>query len=436
MAYVFGLGFSRHIVKHVLTEDAVAHVGIDGEVTDTEAGEVLEEVGALGGVNMEVGKAGFDDDFGGGDIGPFHRDSEPRVTTAPTTGTNEEVVTVVAQELTVETLDFIGYLLGIGGVEVLGLDVDDIGDVGEDAMTDGVVTAHEAGVVGNEGEVFVELHGVIDHGAYLKEVEFASLIGTEVDGKLDFNGTCHLLLSVEEYLAEGVGEGDDVVLEDAGKADYLTVLAFVEAVVDALVVGVEGGAYPTEGAVALGIAHGDGLEVEGVVDLEGQGGGLCGLKGVEAGLGLAQGYVGLAHLEYLVGMGWADAQGESAIDDVFAKAEGEVDDAFGGLFVAYGVVVDAAGYAGDGGVVAGVVLLSDDFLKDDCHLLLIDDVGGGCHVVFGGAIEDGGIDALDGVGKEFEALVFVVGEGYHVGGVDACEGLVVAVLEERGGAYG
>ena len=338
---------------------------------------------------------------------------------------------VVSQELTVETFYLVGYLLGVGGVEVLGLDVYDVGDVGEDAMSDGVVTADETVGVGYEGEVFVKLHGVIDHRTYLKEVEFSAFTGGEVDGKFDFDGACHFLLSVEEYLAEGLGKRDDVVLEHSGKADDLAVLTFVVAVVDALVVGVEGGTDPTEGTVVFGIAHGDGLEVEGVVDLEGQGGVLCWLKGIEAGLGFAQGDVGLAHLEYLVGMGWTDAQGESAIDDVFTESEGEVDYAFGGLFVAYGVVVDAAGDAGDGGVVAGGVLLSDDFLKDDCHFLLVDDVGGSCHVVLGCPIEDGGIDALDGGREEFETLVFVVGEGYHVGGVDACKGLVVAVFKER-----
>ena len=75
MAYVFGLCFGRKGVEHVLTEDAVAEVGVDCQVADTEAGEVLEEVGTLGGVDMEVGESDFDDDFGGGDIWPFDWDA-------------------------------------------------------------------------------------------------------------------------------------------------------------------------------------------------------------------------------------------------------------------------------------------------------------------------------------------------------------------------
>ena len=75
MAYVFGFCFGRHGVEHVLTEDAVAEVGVDCEVADAEAGEVLEEVGTLGGVDMEVGESDFDDDFGGGDIWPFDWDA-------------------------------------------------------------------------------------------------------------------------------------------------------------------------------------------------------------------------------------------------------------------------------------------------------------------------------------------------------------------------
>ena len=47
MAYVFCFLDSRHLVKDILLEDTVTRVGINRKVTDTEAGEVLEEMRAL-----------------------------------------------------------------------------------------------------------------------------------------------------------------------------------------------------------------------------------------------------------------------------------------------------------------------------------------------------------------------------------------------------
>jgi len=82
------------------------------------------------------------------------------------------------------------------------------------------------------------------------------------------------------------------------------------------------------------------------------------------------------------------------------------------------------------------VLLSDDFLEDDGHFLLVDDVGGGGHVVLAGAVEYACVYALDGVAEHLQAAVLVVCEGNHVGAVDACEWLVMAVFEQRRGADG
>ena len=47
MAYILRFLNGWHSVKDVCLHDAVAGIGIDGEVAHTEGGEVLEEVGAL-----------------------------------------------------------------------------------------------------------------------------------------------------------------------------------------------------------------------------------------------------------------------------------------------------------------------------------------------------------------------------------------------------
>ena len=61
---VLGLVDGWHFVEDFLTVDAVATEGVDGEVGHAERGEVLEEVGALGGINLEALQAGLYDDAG------------------------------------------------------------------------------------------------------------------------------------------------------------------------------------------------------------------------------------------------------------------------------------------------------------------------------------------------------------------------------------
>ena len=155
------------------------------------------------------------------------------------------------------------------------------------------------------------------------------------------------------------------------------------------------------------------------------------VEGVEARLRLAQRHVEFRSLQHLMGMGRADAQRESAIDDVFAQSQCQVDDAFVGTFVADGVVVDRTGHTRNLRIEAVAVLCADHLLQNDGHLLLVDDVRRGGHVVLRRTVEDAGIHRLDRIAEHVQPQVFVVGVGHHVRRVDAGEGLVVAVLQER-----
>ena len=110
-----------------------------------------------------------------------------------------------------------------------------------------------------------------------------------------------------------------------------------------------------------------------------------------------------------MGMCGADAQAGAAIDDVLAETHCQRDGSFLGLLVADGVIVDAACYAADDGIEPAVVLFAHHFLQDDGHLLLVDDVARGRHVVLAAAVEDAGIDGFDGFGKHGETLIAVVG---------------------------
>ena len=83
MAHMLGLFDGGHAVEDVLTEEAVAERSVDREIAYTEGGEVLEEVGALRGIDMIVLQSGLHDDAGGGYVGPLHRNAQPIVATSP-----------------------------------------------------------------------------------------------------------------------------------------------------------------------------------------------------------------------------------------------------------------------------------------------------------------------------------------------------------------
>ena len=229
-----GLLDSGKGVETCLVEEAVALEGIDGEIGDTERGEVLEEVGALRGIDLEVVETCFDDDACGRDIGPLDGNAQPGVGRAPTSRADVDAMTVVGKQLAVDLLDVLGNRGVLAGTVALGrLDIDDVLHVGNDAVADGGVRTEQALGVGNLGEVFVELHVVIDHWTNLEQIEGARFARGEIDGKFDFDRSAHLLLSVLQHLLHEFGEGEEPVVEHSGKADDLAVAALVIAIVDA-----------------------------------------------------------------------------------------------------------------------------------------------------------------------------------------------------------
>ena len=76
------------------------------------------------------------------------------------------------------------------------------------------------------------------------------------------------------------------------------------------------------------------------------------------------------------------------------------------------------------------------FLEDDRHLLLVDYISCGLHVCFRVVVIDRCVDTLDGVFEHLQHGFPVVEVRNHVGGIDSCKGLVVAVLQQAAGTYG
>ena len=220
-----------------------------------------------------------------------------------------------------------------------------------------------------------------------------------------------------------------------GREGYDLAPTLVDAVAHDVVIGVVGGGEIGYGAIAHSLLHLYALYVEAVVDLEIVAH-MCGVERVEACLCLAQSGLQLARLQHLVRMIWRHAQRLSAVHDILAKTQGQRRYAVFSLLVANGIIVDGAQHAADVGIEASVILLAHNLLQDHSHLLLVYDVARGCHVGLRVFIIDRGIDALDGTRQHGEHGILVVEPRNHVGAVDACEGLVVGIFEQRAGAYG
>ena len=164
VADMFCLLDGRQLVEYVLPVDAIASESIDGEIADSERGEVLEEVRALRRVDLEFVYAGFHNDLCCTDMTPPYGNAEPWVAAAPTAGTDEHiggsllgvfsqrrilrlcvlsvcwgVVGVLCQEGSVYLLNFLSNGRGVGSCKSFRLDIDNIAYLIEDAVPDGTV---------------------------------------------------------------------------------------------------------------------------------------------------------------------------------------------------------------------------------------------------------------------------------------------------------
>ena len=250
----------------------------------------------------------------------------------------------------------------------------------------------------------------------------------DIAGELYLHGPVHALGAELHGHLHDFGEGEHPLLEQSGEGDDLPA-SLVDTVAYDLVVGVVGRREEVERLVLVGLLHAQLEDVESVVDLEVTPH-MSHVERIELGLRLAQCRLHLAGLEHLVGVIGAHAQRLPAIDDILAQSECEAGDALLGLLVAYGVVVERSEHATHVGIVVGAVGVSHHFLEDDRHLLLVDDIARGRHVGLGVAVVDRRVDRLDGTSQHAQHLVLVVEIRNHIGGVDACERLIVGILEE------
>ena len=79
VSHEFCLFHGRHLVEDILSEDAVVVVSVDGEIANTEGGEILEEVCSLAWINAIVFQSRLHDKTCATNVRPLHWYAEPIV---------------------------------------------------------------------------------------------------------------------------------------------------------------------------------------------------------------------------------------------------------------------------------------------------------------------------------------------------------------------
>src|ERR1700722_16021283 len=135
---------------------ALASVGINGEVSDLEGGQVLKEGATLRRRDPEVVEASFHDGTGSGDFIPFDRDAEPRIVRTPAADTDPQIRAILRAQGGVEVSHCSCDLLTTAALEALRIDDDDIVQVFDSAVAENLraLADHTGRVHVAAGEIF------------------------------------------------------------------------------------------------------------------------------------------------------------------------------------------------------------------------------------------------------------------------------------------
>ena len=106
-------------------------------------------------------------------------------------------------------------------------------------MSEGVVGAQQAFLVGNGRDVLFEHLFAVDDRSYLQQVELARAVGVDIACKLNLHGAFHV--SRAEFLChlQQFGQWENTLLQHSAEGDDLS-SALIDAVSDDLVVWVVG----------------------------------------------------------------------------------------------------------------------------------------------------------------------------------------------------
>ena len=351
------------------------------------------------------------------------------VARTPASGTHEYITLSLVKKLAVDALYIHSNIRIVHSSEVvIHLHIHHIRHILTNTMTERVVGAQQAFLVGNLRQVFLQHLLAIYYRTYLQQIELTRLVVIDITSKLNLHWPFHLLLTKCLRHLQQFRQGKHSLLQYSTEGDYLA-SALVYAVANHLVVGVVGRGDIVERPVLVGLLHSQVLDVESVIDLEvlahvGH------VEGIESRLRVPQCCLHLARLQHLVWMIWANPQRLTAIHDIFSESQGKTCYSLLSLLVADGIVVDGAQHTAEVGIVVVAILMSHHLLQYHRHFLLVDHITRGSHIRLRVLVIHRGIHALDGTRQHPQHLVFVVAIGYHVCGIDTRKRLVMTVFEK------
>ena len=151
---------------------------------------------------------------------------------------------------------------------------------------------------------------------------------------------------------------------------------------------------------------------------------------IETGLCFFQGYFHFTGLQHLIRVIRRETKCHTSVYNIFSQSKSQVHCAFFGFFISQGIIIERTCHAGHRRVVTVSVLISHNFLQDDCHLFLVDHVRCSLHIGFTVSEVNRRIDSFDRIGKHTEHFVTVVQIRNHIRIVYSGKRLIMRIFQQ------
>ena len=142
----------RQGIENVLPVNSILPESVDGEVTDPQGCQILEEMCTLAGIHLKIVQPSFHYHLRGTNVRPLDWYTKPGVAAAPSARPYQEVGRclraylpigigrcALGQEITVHSLYLLCYGWVLRGRVPIGLHVHHVGDVHDDPIPDGIM---------------------------------------------------------------------------------------------------------------------------------------------------------------------------------------------------------------------------------------------------------------------------------------------------------
>ncbi len=165
---IFGFKSCGSCIQEILVNESVAGMRVNGEISHTERSEILEKMRALRRVYMVVLDSRFNDNPCLAYVGPFHGNSEPGVTAAPPSRTDEHITLVVFYKSVVKLFYFPSHKAVVLGIEILGFDIHNVINIVHNALSQDAVALDYSFITRNGTDILLHFVFGINNRTYLQ----------------------------------------------------------------------------------------------------------------------------------------------------------------------------------------------------------------------------------------------------------------------------